>query len=62
MYADITAQEHTIYFDDLRPVGVTHSAAPDFSGIRTILFVVDATNTKMGDSARIWVKRASLEK
>ena len=62
VYADITAQEHTIYFDDLRPVGVTHSAAPDFSGIRTILFVVDATNTKMGDSARIWVKRASLEK
>ena len=62
VYADITAQEHTIYFDDMRPVGVTHSASPDFSGIRTVLFVVDATNTKMGDSARIWVRRASLEK
>lgn len=62
VYADITAQEHTIYFDDLKPVGDTHSPAPDFSGIRTILFVVDGTNTKMGDSARIWIKRASLEK
>ena len=62
IYADITAQEHTIDFDDLRPVGSTHSGKPVLSGIRSILFVVDATNTKMGDSARIWVKRVALEK
>ena len=62
VYADLTAQEHTIYFDDLMPVGDTHTPAPNFSGVRSILFVVDATNTKMGDSARIWLKRAALEK
>jgi hypothetical protein len=62
VYADLTAQEHTIYFDDLMPVGITHAATPDLRGIRTILFVVDATNTKMGDSARFWVRRAALGK
>ena len=27
-----------------------------------ILFVVDATNTKMGDSGRVWIRRAALGK
>ena len=62
VYADMTAQEHTIFFDDLRPVGETHTVAPVLTGIRSILFVVDATNTKMGDSARIWIRKAALEK
>jgi len=35
---------------------------PMVGGIRTILFVVDATNTKMGESGRIWIRRAALEK
>jgi hypothetical protein len=30
--------------------------------IRAILFVVDATNTKLGDSARIWIRKAALER
>jgi hypothetical protein len=62
VYADMTAQDHTIYFDDLMPVGETHTFTPIFDGIRTILFVVDATNTKMGDSGRIWIKKAALER
>jgi xylan 1,4-beta-xylosidase len=36
--------------------------SPAFDGIRAILFVVDATNTKMGDSGRIWIRKAALEK
>jgi hypothetical protein len=51
-----------VYFDDLMPVGDTHTFAPILAGIRTILFVVDATNTKMGDSGRIWIRRAALER
>jgi hypothetical protein len=62
VYASVTAQEHTIAFDDLTPVGETHTPRPIFDGIRSILFVVDATNTKLGDSGRIWISRASLEK
>ena len=62
VYADMTAQEHTIFFDDLTPVGETHSVKPIVDGIRTVLFVVDATNTKLGDSGRIWISRAALDK
>ena len=62
LYVDMTAQEHTIYFDDLMPVGETHTFKPIVNGIRTILFVVDATNTKMGDSGRMWIRRAALER
>ena len=29
--------------------------------IRTLLFVVDTTNTKAGASGRIWMKRAALQ-
>jgi hypothetical protein len=61
-YADVSAQDRTIFFDDLMPVGETHTFAPILGGIRTILFVVDATNTKMGDSGRIWIRKAALEK
>jgi hypothetical protein len=62
VYADASAQDRTVFFDDLMPVGETHSFRPDASGIRTILFVVDATNTKLGDSARIWIRKAALER
>jgi len=62
VYADVSAQDRTVYFDDLTPVGETHTATPPLDRIRTILFVVDATNTKMGDSARIWIRNVALEK
>jgi hypothetical protein len=62
VYVDTTARDHTIFFDDVTPVGQTHSVAPSLGGIRSLLFVVDATNTKMGDSGRIWISKAALEK
>jgi hypothetical protein len=62
VYVDASAREHTVFFDDVTPVGQTHTAAPILGGIRTLLFVIDATNTKMGDSGRIWIGKASLEK
>jgi hypothetical protein len=62
LYVDTTDQERTIYFDDMMPVGETHTFKPVFNSIRTILFVVDATNTKPGDSGRIWIKRADLQR
>jgi hypothetical protein len=62
VYVSTTAQEHTIDFSDLTPVGETHTFKPIVDGIRSILFVVDATNTKLGDSGRIWISRAALEK
>jgi hypothetical protein len=62
VFVDVSAQDRTIFFDDLTPVGQTHTATPDFAGIRSILFVVDATNTRLGDSGRIWIRKAALEK
>jgi hypothetical protein len=62
VYVDSTPQERTIFFDDLRPVGETYTFAPALAGIRSILFVVDATNTKMGESGRIWIRKGALEK
>jgi hypothetical protein len=62
VYVDASTQDRTIFFDDLMPVGETHTARPIADGIRTILVVVDATNTKLGDSARIWIRKAALER
>jgi hypothetical protein len=62
VYVDTVSQERTVYFDDLMPVGHTHTFKPVFPSIRSILFVVDATNTKMGDSGRIWIRTAELQR
>jgi predicted metal-dependent phosphoesterase TrpH len=62
IYVDPMQQDHTIYFDDLVPVQTTRTARPDLSAIRSLLFVVDANNTKPGASGRIWVRKAALER
>ncbi|PYR15981.1 MAG: hypothetical protein DMF94_29665 [Acidobacteria bacterium] len=62
VYVDTVEQQRTVYFDDLTPVGETHASTPALESIRSLLFVVDATHTKMGDSGRIWIKRAELQR
>jgi len=62
IYVDATQQEHTIYFDDMMPVGHTHTFKPDLANIRGVLFVIDARNTKPGDSGRLWIRTAALER
>jgi hypothetical protein len=61
VYVDAVQQDHTIFFDDLVPVGQTAGARPNLAAIRSVLFVVDANNTKPGTSGRMWVKSAALE-
>jgi len=60
IYVDTVQQEHTIYFDDMMPVGRTETFKPDLPNIRSILFVIDATNTKPCDSGSIWIRQAEL--
>jgi hypothetical protein len=62
IYVDTTAQERTVSLTDLMPVGETHTFRPVYGSIRSILFVVDATNTKPGDSGRIWIRKAELQR
>jgi hypothetical protein len=62
IYIDTSERERTVFFNDLMPVGETHTFKPVFASIRSILLVVDATNTKPGDSGRIWIGRAELQR
>ena len=62
LFVDTSNQERTIFFDDLMPVGETHTFRPAYPSIRTVLLVVDATNTRPGDSGRIWIRRAELQR
>lgn len=62
VYVDAMEQEHTVLFDDMRPVGQTATLAPPLAAVRSLLFVIDTINTKPGTSGRLWVKRAALGK
>jgi len=62
VYVDTLEQQRTVYFDDLTPVGETHGSTPAFDSIRSLLFVVDAIHAKLGDSGRIWIKKAELQR
>lgn len=58
VYVDTFDEEHTILFDDMRPIGSTAAARPDRADVRSLLFVVDTTNTKPGTSGLFWITRA----
>jgi hypothetical protein len=60
IYVDRTAQERTVTFADLRPVSVTHVQRPARDAMRSVMFVVDTTNTRPGTSGQIWIKAAAL--
>jgi hypothetical protein len=62
LYVDTTSRDRTVMFSDVRPVGVTHAARPMSTDFRSILFVVDTTNTKPGSSGRIWISNVRLER
>lgn len=61
IYIDASPASRTVLFDDVRPVGVTHAERPRRSDFRSIMFVIDTTNTKPGTSGRIWLKDVRLE-
>jgi hypothetical protein len=55
VYLDTEPRQVTVYFDDLRPRGVTTRAQPDLSKIQAILFVLDTVNTTLGGNGTIWI-------
>jgi hypothetical protein len=48
VYIDETARPITIFFDDMRPRGVTAQPRPDLGRVQSVLFVVDAVNADTG--------------
>jgi len=61
IYVAPAHEERTIFFDDFTPHGATSTPRPPLGEIRSILFVIDATNFKPGDSGRMWIRRAELQ-
>lgn len=55
LYVDAQEAERVIRFDDMRPVGNTHSATPPLDGVRAIMFVVDTTNSSPAASGQLWI-------
>jgi len=62
IYVAPADEERIVYFDDFMPHGGTGTFRPALADIRSILFVIDATNFKPGDSGRMWIKRAELQR
>ncbi len=60
VYVDTFEQPRTVSFADTTPIGAAQPAHPDPSTIRSVLFVVDTTNTKPGASGRIWIRNVEL--
>ena len=53
-------QDRTVRFADMIPVGHTHQDRPPKADVRTIMFVVDTTNTKPGATGRLWLGNVQL--
>ena len=62
VYVDAVNQERTVNFDDLTPAGVAETDKLPLAEIRSILLVVDSTNTKPGTSGRVWITNPRLER
>ncbi|HEY2908506.1 MAG TPA: hypothetical protein VGJ29_21545, partial [Vicinamibacterales bacterium] len=60
VYVATGNEDRTVDFADLTAVGTTAPARPVLSTIRSVLFVVDTTNTKPGASGRVWIRSAAL--
>jgi hypothetical protein len=62
VYVDTFNRERTVLFDDLLPAGTTATDKPPLADVRSLLLVVDTTNTKPGASGRIWITAPLLQK
>ena len=60
IYVDRTEQSRFVRFADMVPVGATHESRPPRADVRTIMFVVDTTNSKPGVSGHLWIGQPRL--
>jgi hypothetical protein len=62
IYVDSTPQEHAVRFDDMTPAGITRTPTAPPADVDSVLFVVDLTNNRPGQSGRIWLSSVRLER
>lgn len=55
VFLDTSPRPIVVYFDDLRPRGVTSGPRPVLSNVQSVLFVIDTVNTQLGSNGRIWI-------
>jgi len=60
VYIDTLNRDRTVSFDDMRPADPSTSGKPAAADVRSLMFVVDTTNTKPGTSGRIWMAEPRL--
>jgi hypothetical protein len=60
VYVSNVDEDRTVDFRDMMPIGRTSTQRPSFDTIRTVLFVVDTTNTKAGASGRVWFESVAF--
>src|SRR5215467_1279211 len=61
VYVEAFNREGTVLFDDMLPAGPTATVKPPLTDVRSLLFVVDTTNTKPGTSGLIWITDPVLQ-
>ena len=61
IYVDSSLRTHTVHFDDLSPIGDVSSRVP-VADMPYVLFVVDLTNAKPGDTGEFWISDVALQK
>jgi hypothetical protein len=55
VFVDDQARQLVVFFDDLRPAGVTSQRRVALAAVRDVLFVVDSVNMKPGASGQFWI-------
>jgi hypothetical protein len=62
IYLEPSDRPIAVFFDDMAPVGTTQTYRPPLANVRSVVFVVERTNTKAGTSGRIWFRNVRLER
>jgi hypothetical protein len=55
VYLDATPRNVAVYFDDMRPRGITSRARATLANVQDVLFVVDTVNTLLGANGTLWM-------
>lgn len=55
IYLDETSRQVSVFFDDVRPVGVTAQQKLPVDSVRDLLFVVDTVNASPGAAGQFWI-------
>ena len=59
---DLTVREVSVFFDEMTSSGPTRVPSPSLQDIRSMLFVVDTVNARVGDSGQFAVENLRLER